>query len=303
MTATATWRRRAAGDRRGRCATGTSGRSAGQGEGRGHDRGPEVRRRDHGRAAEARRPWSFAEDIVPILTAPAATPAAATAGPTARTGSTSRSSATTPRGITGADPRRRRPAALADRPRAEPLLLARRPGAIPHGGGPRIVAGLATEYRTLLALDRGRGARDAREVARGARPTSPSSPATSASTSPGPQQLRVVARYADGHRRDVTRLADYRVNDDSAARRRRPTGKASPAPPRRGRPRRPLPVAGRHAPGWRRSINPDLDFDFAALPRRELHRRGAVQAAGVAARSRPARRRATPRSCAGSRST
>ena len=34
---------------------------------------------------------------------------------------------------------------------------------------------------------------------------------------PGPQQLRVVAHYADGHQRDVTRLASFRVNDDSAA--------------------------------------------------------------------------------------
>ena len=34
---------------------------------------------------------------------------------------------------------------------------------------------------------------------------------------PGPRQLRVVAEYADGHRRDVTRLASFKVNDDSAA--------------------------------------------------------------------------------------
>ena len=33
---------------------------------------------------------------------------------------------------------------------------------------------------------------------------------------PGPQQLRVVAQYADGHKRDVTRQALYKVNDDAS---------------------------------------------------------------------------------------
>ena len=33
---------------------------------------------------------------------------------------------------------------------------------------------------------------------------------------PGTQQLRVVAHFEDGHDRDVTRLATYKVNDDSA---------------------------------------------------------------------------------------
>ena len=33
---------------------------------------------------------------------------------------------------------------------------------------------------------------------------------------PGVQQLRVVAHYADGHRRDVTRQSLFKVNDDAA---------------------------------------------------------------------------------------
>ena len=34
---------------------------------------------------------------------------------------------------------------------------------------------------------------------------------------PGPRQFRVMAHFADGHQRDVTRLAAFKVNDDSAA--------------------------------------------------------------------------------------
>ena len=34
---------------------------------------------------------------------------------------------------------------------------------------------------------------------------------------PGTRQLRVVAKYADGHLRDVTRLASFKLNDDTAA--------------------------------------------------------------------------------------
>ena len=42
-------------------------------------------------------------------------------------------------------------------------------------------------------------------------------PATIRLAEPGPQQLRVIARYADGHKRDVTRQALYKVNDDASS--------------------------------------------------------------------------------------
>ena len=90
----------------------------------------------------------------------------------------------------------------------------------------------------------------------------------SGSRSPGPQQIRVVARYADGHERDVTRLASYRVNDDATLvdRPRRP-GRL--APPGRGRPvvRYQSQVVSARLATF---INPDLDFDFARLKRRNF---------------------------------
>src|SRR5690606_16644359 len=64
---------------------------------------------------------------------------------------------------------------------------------------------------------------------------------------PGSQQLRVVARFADGHERDVTRLSRFDVGDD-------PTATAH----EHGRAELP------------RRAGPDLAFDFDALPRRNL---------------------------------
>ncbi len=42
-------------------------------------------------------------------------------------------------------------------------------------------------------------------------------PAAATLAEPGPRQVRVVAHFHDGHERDVSHLASYRVNDDSAA--------------------------------------------------------------------------------------
>ncbi len=42
-------------------------------------------------------------------------------------------------------------------------------------------------------------------------------PASAVLAEPGPRQFRVIAHFADGHDRDVTRMASYKVNDDSAA--------------------------------------------------------------------------------------
>src|SRR5262249_46110736 len=85
---------------------------------------------------------------------------------------------------------------------------------------------------------------------------------------PGPLQLRVVARYADGHRRDVTRLATYRVNDDSAA-------EVTPQGQARLRKRAEADLIVRYqstivATRVATIINPDLRFDFSKLPRRNF---------------------------------
>src|SRR5262249_16945110 len=85
---------------------------------------------------------------------------------------------------------------------------------------------------------------------------------------PGARQLRVVAEYADGHRRDVTRLASYRVNDDSA-RWVRPQGRV----PLAGRAETDLIVRYQaHVLATRLStvINPGLALDFSKLNRRNF---------------------------------
>ena len=78
----------------------------------------------------------------------------------------------------------------------------------------------------------------------------------------------MLAHYADGHRRDVTRQAIFKVNDDAAV-----LGQ----PARQGGllRRAEADVIVRyesHVESTRLAtvINPDLDFDFARLPRRNF---------------------------------
>ncbi len=97
---------------------------------------------------------------------------------------------------------------------------------------------------------------------------------------PGPQQLRVVARYADGSERDVTRLASYRVNDDSAAT-VDPQGHAVLL----RRAETDLIVRYQSQVVSTRLatvINPGLALDFARLPRRNFIDDELVQAARLA---------------------
>src|SRR5262249_17401075 len=80
--------------------------------------------------------------------------------------------------------------------------------------------------------------------------------------------LRVLARYADGHERDVTRLASYRVGDDSVVS-ITPQGRAVLL----RRAETDLIVRYQSQVVSTRLatlINPDLEFDFAALPRKNF---------------------------------
>ena len=72
------------------------------------------------------------------------------------------------------------------------------------------------EYQTLAGLGSRRRPEDSGK-SRGALVGMTIEPGTVRLGEPGPRQLRVMAQYEDGHQRDVTRLATYRVNDDSAA--------------------------------------------------------------------------------------
>ena len=103
-------------------------------------------------------------------------------------------------------------------PRMDPersLFLAKATGRVPHEAGPRLKVG-SPEYQTLSSwvkdgapASRGKGHGDVVRLA--------VEPATQSCRNPGPIQFRVVAHYSDGHARDVTRLASFHVNDDSAA--------------------------------------------------------------------------------------
>ena len=97
---------------------------------------------------------------------------------------------------------------------AESLLLKKATAKVPHGGG-RKVQPDSPEYRTI-----------ARWVAQGARSKAGKAPSLVAiEVSPPPrvvarnsrQQLRVEARYDDGTRQDVTRLARYTSNTGELA--------------------------------------------------------------------------------------
>jgi hypothetical protein len=97
----------------------------------------------------------------------------------------------------------------------ESLFLGKITGTVAHGGGRRVTPG-SPEYKMLLAWVR-EGAPERRGKTHGPIVRVNIEPGELPFGEPGPRQLRVMAVYEDGHKRDVTRLATYRVNDDSAA--------------------------------------------------------------------------------------
>ena len=98
---------------------------------------------------------------------------------------------------------------------ATSLFLAKATGSVPHAGGMKLVPG-SPAYETLLAWIKA-GAPAASTPNHGRIARLSVEPPESRLDAPGPRQLRVVATYADGHARDVTRLAQYKTNDDATA--------------------------------------------------------------------------------------
>ncbi|WP_231749240.1 DUF1549 domain-containing protein [Tautonia plasticadhaerens] len=148
----------------------------------------------------------------------------------------------------------------------ESLLLRKAAGRAPHGGGRVLLAG-SDDYRTLRAWIAD-GAHERHGTSHGEVASVEVRPRDARLGDPGPQQLRVVARFEDGHERDVTRLSRFDVGDDSTA-----------AIDVNGRAellrRAETDVIVRYRTSVVSSrlatlINPDLDFDFDALPRRNL---------------------------------
>jgi hypothetical protein len=95
------------------------------------------------------------------------------------------------------------------------LCLAKATGRVAHVGGARFLVG-SPEYETLLAWIRD-GAPQHAGKTHGDLLTLAVEPSSDRQKEPGPRQIRAIAHFADGHKRDVTRLATFRVNDDAAA--------------------------------------------------------------------------------------
>ncbi|AMV38969.1 DUF1549 and DUF1553 domain-containing protein [Planctomyces sp. SH-PL62] len=146
------------------------------------------------------------------------------------------------------------------------LVVLKATGEAPHGGGRRLSVG-SSDYETLVAWIRAGAPRSLGEPAAALVKLTIEPPA-SAMSGPGVRQLRVVAEYADGRRRDATRQAVFKSLDDSTAV-VDPQGRAELL--RRGEADLVVRL-GTLVETVRLSspLNPDLAFDFASLPRSNL---------------------------------
>jgi hypothetical protein len=147
------------------------------------------------------------------------------------------------------------------------LLILKATGVMPHGGGRRIVPG--SDAETML-ID---------WIAAGAPRSSTAKPDPVVSITveppvarldePGKQQFRVLARHESGRIADVTRQAVYKTNDDTVADVDGETGLAT----LKRRAEADLVIRYQsHVVAARIAtpFNPDLSFDFATLPRRNV---------------------------------
>jgi hypothetical protein len=161
------------------------------------------------------RPWDFGTDIVPILTRLGCNTGSCHGRLEGQNGFHLSLLGYDPAGdyqSVARDGGQRRLSRLAPE---QSLFLAKATGRAAHGGGGRLAVG-SPEYQELLAWVRD-GAPERRGAAHGAVVRVGIEPAAVHLDGPGLRQLRVVADFANGHRRDVTRLASFRVQDDSAA--------------------------------------------------------------------------------------
>ena len=152
------------------------------------------------------RTWDFGTDIVPILTRLGCNTGSCHGKAAGQNGfhlSLFGYDATGDFLALARDAGQRRVSKLAPQ---ESLFLAKATGQVAHGGGPRLKVG-SPEYQTLCAWVRD-GAPDARGKGHGALVKVSVDPPGAILPQPGPRQFRVVAHYADGHERDVTRRGD-----------------------------------------------------------------------------------------------
>ncbi len=212
------------------------------------------------------RAWDFAEDIVPILTRSGCNTGGCHGRADGQNGFHLSFLGYDPEGDHAAITRGAGGRRVSRFDPAASLLYGKATGRVAHGGGPRVAPG-SIEETTLREWLRV-GAPMTRGKTHGHLTALKVEPSEVRLDEPGPQQLRVVARYADGHERDVTRAVAYRVNDDSAAS-IGPSGRAALLK----RAETDLIVRYQSQVVSLRLgtiINPDLDFDFAKLKRRNV---------------------------------
>ena len=217
-------------------------------------------------ASLADRPWDFAADVVPILTRAGCNTGGCHGRADGQNGFHLSLFGYDPEGdhrelTRDAGGRRVQPFAPE-----QSLVLRKATGATPHGGGQRIVPG-SQEYAVLREWIAA-GAPASRGKTHGEVAQLAIEPFDLRLDGPGSAGVRVLARYADGHTRDVTRLAQFKINDDSAAS-VSPEGRVTLL----RRAETDLIVRfGSQVVSSRIStvINPDLKFDFAALPRENV---------------------------------
>jgi hypothetical protein len=161
------------------------------------------------------RPWDFAQDIVPIFSRLGCNAGGCHGKATGQNGFHLSIFGYDHAGDFAAlarDGGQRRVSKLVPE---QSLFLAKATGRVAHTGGPRLRIG-SPEYETLLAWVRD-GAPETSGKTHGVVDRIVVEPAAVILEEPGPRQFRVIAHFQDGHERDVSRLASYRVNDDSAA--------------------------------------------------------------------------------------
>lgn len=214
----------------------------------------------------ADRPWDFATDIVPVFTRAGCNTGACHGRADGQNGFHLSLFGYDPDGDFQAitrDSGGRRISPMA--PEAS-LLLAKASGQVPHKGGQRLAPG-SVLYQTGLAWLR-EGAPRTRGKTHGAVVDLRIDPTDTGLPGPGPRQLRVVATFADGHERDVTRLSLYRSNDDAAA---SVSNRGRAELLRRGE----VDLVVRYqsrvvSVRLAAVVNPDMEFDFAGLKRRNV---------------------------------
>ena len=214
----------------------------------------------------AERPWDFAGEIVPVFTAAGCNGGGCHGKAGGQNGFHLSLFGYDPEGDFEAITRGSGGRRISGFEPDSSLLLRKASGRMPHGGGRALL--LDSDAYRLVADWIADGSPRRRGSSHGALAKVEVRPGDVRLVEPGMQQLRVVARYQDGHKRDVTRLARYSVNDDSAAEvdehghatllRRAETDLIVRY--------RTSVVATRLAT----LINPGLDFDFGALPRSNL---------------------------------